>query len=64
MRERRLGQYDFAAWRTRLGLSKREACDMLDVSQSTWWRMESSGFGAKSYMWACYGIEQYLNGKK
>lgn len=52
--------YDFAAWRGRCNFDKSQAAVTLGVSYSTWLRLEQEGKGQRYYVWAAYGIEQYV----
>lgn len=59
-----LQAYDFKAWRERLGYTKGQAAVTLGISESTYWRMEKLGVGGRIYVWACYGVESYVNSQK
>lgn len=53
-------RYDFAAWRSRTGLSQAEAAAMLGISVTKLWRAEREGVASKELTWACYGIECFM----
>lgn len=56
-----LQNYDFKNWRARLGYTKAQAAVTLGISESKYSRIEKLGIGQRSDIWACYGVEQYVN---
>jgi DNA-binding XRE family transcriptional regulator len=52
--------YDLEAWRKRCSLTQERAAQLLGVSTSKLWRIETSGQASLEMQWACYGLELFI----